>query len=148
MRADRSETRLTLAIIAPLPAEIAAVFSGMAPDMRARLQDIRALIFATADGAEGVGPIVETLKWNEPAYLPKRPRTGTTVRINRVKTSHTSCAVYFHCQTTLVETFRGLYPGEFGFEGRRALIMDIRKPLPREALAHCLALAFTYHRRK
>lgn len=133
--------------VAPPPTEIAAVFRGMAVDMRARLQDIRALILETAGGIADVGPIVETLKWNEPAYLPQRPRTGTTIRINRVKASDTDCAVYFHCQTTLVESFRGLYPDQFRFEGNRALIMDIRKPLPREALAHCVALAFTYHRK-
>ena len=33
-------------------------------------------------------------------------------------------AVYFHCQTDLVETFRELYPTEFSFGGNRSILFD------------------------
>lgn len=130
---------------APIDPGVAAVLDGMPPTMRARLTELRGLILETAAKTEGVGALVETLKWGEPAYRPKAPRTGTTVRMNAVKGSDSACALYFHCQTSLVETFRELYPA-LRYEGNRALLLDIRAPLPREAVAHCVALAFTYHR--
>jgi hypothetical protein len=129
---------------APIDPAVAAVLTGMALAMRARLTELRALILETA-AQTGVGPLVETLKWGEPAYRPKAPRTGTTVRMNAVKNSDADCALFFHCQTSLVETFRTLYPS-LRCEGNRAILLGIRLPLPRDALAHCIALAFTYHR--
>jgi len=131
--------------LAGIEPAVAAALDGMAPPMRARLSELRALIFETAANTHGVGALVESLKWGEPAYRPKAPRTGTTVRVNTVKNSDSACALYFHCQTTLVETFRELYPA-LRYDGNRALLLDIREPLPREALAHCIALAFTYRR--
>lgn len=127
---------------------VAAVLSRLPTRVRSRLEEMRALILDTAEVAEGVGPLLETLKWNEPAYLPKTPRTGSTVRMNSVKGSNRHYALYFHCQTGLVDQFRELYPDIFRFEGNRALIFDVAQPLPRAPLAHCIALALTYHRRK
>jgi hypothetical protein len=58
------------------------------------------------------------------------------------------CAVYFHCQTTLIGTFRRLFGDEFAFEGNRALLLKLSGPLPRVPLAACVAMALTYHRNK
>ena len=40
-----------------------------------------------------------------------------------MKSSAGQYAVYFHCQTDLVETFRELYP-ELSFSGNRAILLD------------------------
>jgi hypothetical protein len=64
-----------------------------------------------------------------------------------VKASPGQYAVYFHCQTDLVETFRELYPG-LSYSGNRAILLDADKKLPEVELRHCLALALTYHLRK
>ena len=56
-------------------------------------------------------------------------------------------AVYFHCQTDLVETFRELYP-ELRYGGNRSILLDAGEKLPEAALRHCVALALTYHVRK
>jgi hypothetical protein len=59
-----------------------------------------------------------------------------------VKPAADQYAVYFHCQTNLVETFRELYP-ELRFEGNRAILLDAREKPPEAALRHCVALALT-----
>lgn len=123
-----------------------AVFDAYPGGVRAELMALRALIFATARATAGVGPLVETLKWGQPAYLPARPRVGTTVRIDALKAPD-RYAVFFHCQTTLVSDFRERYPDVFDFQGNRAIILARGAALPRDALAHCIALALTYHRR-
>ena len=56
-------------------------------------------------------------------------------------------AIYFHCQTDLVETFRELYP-ELRYGGNRAILLDAGDKVPEKALRHCIALALTYHVRK
>ena len=56
-------------------------------------------------------------------------------------------AVYFHCQTDLVETFRELYP-DLRYGGNRSIVLDAADKLPDAALRHCVALALTYHLRK
>jgi hypothetical protein len=73
---------------------------------------------------------VETLKWGEPAYLPKKARVGTTVRINAVKGSADRYGAYFHCQTTLLESFRHLYPDAFTYEGSRAILFRLGEAYP------------------
>jgi hypothetical protein len=56
--------------------------------------------------------------------------------------------MYIHCQTTLLDSYRHLYPDDFTFEGQRALIFRTGRPPPEPALKHCIALALTYHRAK
>jgi quinol monooxygenase YgiN len=113
--------------------------------MRAALMVLHELILATAAETKGVGALVETLKWGEPAYLPKAPRVGTTVRINALKGSPDKVAVFFHCQTNLVASFRERCPDVLEFEGNRAIVLPVAKPLPAKALKHCIAMALTYH---
>ncbi len=128
--------------------QVAAVFAGYQEPVRTRLLDLRTLIFATAAETDGVGHLVETLKWGEPAYLTERPRTGSTIRINAVKGTDTGYALFVHCQTTLVATYRELYPDTFTFDGNRALLFSTQAPVPEDPLRHCIALALTYHRRR
>lgn len=124
---------------------VAKVFDDSPEDLRADLLALRELVFEVAQETPSIGPLVETLKWGEPAYLPARARTGTTVRINRLKGKSGGTALFFHCQTTLVSTFRELYPDRFEFEGNRAIILQSGRRLPRRELKHCIALALPYH---
>jgi hypothetical protein len=61
-----------------------------------------------------------------------------------VKSEPDKYALYFHCQTNLVETFRELYPN-LVYGGNRSILLDATKALPKDALRHCVALARTYH---
>lgn len=115
------------------------------PKIRLRLRELRDLIFEVAGSTPGVGRIEETLKWAEPAYLTSESQSGSTVRIGWRKKHPTQFAMYFHCQTNLVETFRRLFAGKLHFEGNRAIVMEQSGTIPVDSLAHCIRLALTYH---
>jgi hypothetical protein len=123
---------------------VQAVFDGYPPEIRDALLGLRDLIFEAAEGIDQVGGLTETLKWGQPSYLPERARVGTTVRIDARKKPHPGYAMYVHCQTSLADDFRELYPGLFSFEGNRAVLFD-DGDIPRDALKHCIGLALTYH---
>jgi hypothetical protein len=130
----------------PMLADMAAAFAAFPERVRARLLDARDLIFETAANLEGVGPLTETLKWGEPAYLTEATRSGSTIRLGWFRSSERECAVLFNCRTTLVEDFRERFPGVFTYEKNRAILLDARKPLPKAPLSACLGMALTYHR--
>ena len=69
-------------------------------------------------------------------------KVGSTVRISEKKPDQV--AMYFHCKTKLVETFKELYGGAFKFEGNRAIVFDVEDTIPVEALKHCIQLSLTY----
>jgi hypothetical protein len=106
---------------------------------------LRRLIFDTAKATKGVGALEETLKWGQPSYLTHETKSGSTIRVDQVKSAANQYAVYFHCQTDLVATFRQLYPDEFSFGGNRSILFNVEDEIPEAALRHCLALALTYH---
>ncbi|GGC60167.1 hypothetical protein GCM10010994_18540 [Chelatococcus reniformis] len=108
--------------------------------------EARELIFATAAVTPGVGPLAETLKWGEPAYLTMASRSGSTVRLGRVGDDPRG-AVLFNCRTTLVGSFRAHFADALAFAGNRAILLDGSAPLPTSALSLCLRMALTYHRR-
>ena len=97
---------------------VAQVFETYPPSARRKLMALRDLIFQTAASTEGVGEIEETLKWGVPAYVTSKTRSGSTVRIDWKKSNPTQYAMYFHCQTNLVETFRTLFPYTTLFRSR------------------------------
>jgi hypothetical protein len=131
-----------------MPADVAEIFASYPLAIRTKLKEVRQLIFEVARTNEGVAPLRETLKWGVPAYLPAKPRTGSTIRLGWMSAAPKHCAVYFHCQTRLIGTFRRLFASEFMFEGNRALLLKLSGPLPRIPLAACVAMALTYHRNK
>lgn len=122
-----------------------AVFNGYPPALRPALLELRRLILDTAVDA-GVGPLLETLKWGQPAYLTAGPRTGATLRIDALKGSLDQYAMYVNCKTTLMDSYRLMYPDAFQYEGQRALIFSTASTPPEAPLRHCIALALTYHR--
>ncbi|MCR9094609.1 MAG: DUF1801 domain-containing protein [bacterium] len=128
--------------------KIAAIFEGYPPKARRRLLELRALIFRTARETDGVGPLEETLKWSEPAYVTSETKSGTTVRIDWKDASPDSIQLYVHCQTSLIERFREEFDGLLEFEGNRAIRIPIAGTLPREPLGFCIAEALTYHLQK
>jgi hypothetical protein len=128
-------------------AAVDAVFSAYPRPVQARLLALRRLIFDTAKSTKGVGALEEALKWGQPSYLTPESKSGSTIRIDQLKTQAGGYAVYFHCQTDLVETFRELYP-ELRYGGNRSILLDAGEKLPEAALRHCIALALTYHARK
>jgi hypothetical protein len=129
----------------PFAPDVARVFRTYPAPIRRRLLRLRQLIFDTA-ASLGVGRLEETLRWGEPAYV-TTTGSGSTIRINRRRQNPTQYAMYFHCRTSLVDTFRTAFPGTFTFEGNRAIAFDEGERVPVRELAVCIATALTYHRK-
>ena len=126
---------------------VAQKFANYPPRIRRRMLALRRLIFSTAAKLNDVGELAETLKWGEPSYAPVKAKIGTAVRIDWKPARPTQLAMYFHCQTNLVDTFRTLFQTELKFEGNRALLFDLDQPPSKDVLALCIAAALRYHRR-
>jgi Domain of unknown function (DU1801) len=131
---------------------IAAIFGAYPTAVQEHLMRLRHLILDVASATDGVGELEETLKWGQPSYLTKQTKSGSLIRIDRVKTRTESqdnkYAMYFHCQTSLIENFKEKYHGLFEFEGNRAIIFSNNDTLPIEELRDCIALALTYNLNK
>jgi len=110
-----------------------------------KLRELRQLIIETAEETEGVEQLVETTKWGEPSYV---TRGGSTIRMDWKQKTPNNFYLYFICTTELVGTFRFIFGEELSFEGDRAIVLSLHKPLPAAALKKCIVLALTYHRVK
>lgn len=121
-------------------------FNGYPDQAKKQLMRLRALILASAESTAGLTSLEETLKWGEPSYLTKH---GSTIRMNWSAKRPEYFALYFQCTSSLVSTFRTLYPQQLNFEGNRAILFPIdTTALPEAAIKHCLTLALTYHKVK
>lgn len=123
-------------------------FGAYQDNVRRKLLDLRRLIFDTAAQTPGVGMLEETLKWGQPSYLTSTTRSGSTIRIDEVKSTPNQYALYFNCQTNLVETFRELYPEDLVYQNNRAILFEIGRQMPEDVVQHCIGLALTYHLHK
>lgn len=147
-----TDPRLTANLMQPMQpmhpikqTDIASVFASYPDAIRGKLLDLRALIFDVAAQTAGVGALEESLKWGEPAYITAASKSGSTVRIAWKKSKPTQYAMYFNCQTTLVDSFKTMFPTAFKFEGNRALVFAEHDKVPVEALRICVEMALTYH---
>lgn len=103
-------------------------------------EELRAVIFETAEQSPRIGTLDESLKWGEPSFTPKKKNVGSSVRLAQ---RDGAVAVMFICTTKLVDRFREIYPDDFNFEGSRALVFSDGETIPKEQLKHCIALALT-----
>ena len=128
--------------------EVAGIFQAYPVDVKAKLLFLRQLIFDVASRTDGVGELEETLKWGQPSYLTPVTKSGSLIRVDRIKSQEGKYAMYFHCQTTLVDTFKEMYRGVFEFEGNRSIIFSAKDKIPVEELSQCISTALTYHLKK
>ena len=125
--------------------DVAEVFNNYPEPMCQKMMFLRQLVLDTASETKGVGTVEETLKWGEPSYLSK---SGSTVRMDWKRSKPDQYALYFHCKTRLVETFREIYRDKFRFESNRAIVFNINDEIPVNELKHCISLSLRYHRIK
>lgn len=121
---------------------VAAAFDAYPGNVRRQLLRLRQLVVDVADSHDAVGRLEETLKWGEPSYLVKG---GSTIRLGMPSSSPECFAMYFNCNTRLVDTFREIYPDTFEFEGNRAIVFALGSQIDTDALRHCIELALRYH---
>ena len=125
--------------------EVAKVIATYPIKIQKKINQLRNLVFEAASEIPNLSKIEETLKWGEPSYLVKN---GSTIRIAWKQSAPDHFAIYFNCQTTLVDTFKELYRDQCPFEGNRAMLFHVDDVLPILVVKHCMKLALTYHRIK
>ncbi|MEO9599131.1 DUF1801 domain-containing protein [Parasphingorhabdus sp.] len=130
-----------------IPEQTRAAWADFPEGLTSKLRQLRSLVLEVAKGDPAVGPLEETLKWGEVAFLTPGTKSGTTIRINRHKKSDDAYAFYVHCQTDLIDRYKQLYGDRLTFEGNRAVIFNAKDRLPVDAVKHCIAMALTYHLR-
>lgn len=126
----------------PMPQTVRAAFEHYPEAARAPLMGIRALIFEEAE-TRAIGPLTETLKWGEPAYLTVK-KAGTTIRLAWKAKAPDVVQMLVHCNTSLIDRWRSQF-AELRFAGNRALHLPIG-PIPEAALRQMIGQALTYHR--
>jgi len=108
---------------------------------------LRAIAFEVSRQAD-IGPLDETLKWGQPAWRPRRPRTGSTLRVNWSPSHPGHLMAFVDCKTDLASQMSTRFPGQFRNDGTRALAFDLDGALPQHAIWQLANLTFTYHQRK
>ena len=103
-------------------------------------------LFHTVAEERGVAPLTESLKWGQPAWRPRQPRTGTTLRMDWTQADPAHLMLHVDCKTMLAARMRTLYPDLPDNDGRRRIAVALDRPLPEQALAHLAEMTFTYHR--
>lgn len=124
--------------------QVKVKFDSYPSDVAIELGQIRQLIFTVAK-EEGIEDLIETLKWGEPSYIAK---TGSAIRFDYKAKLPSQYCLYFNCKTTLIATFKEVYPHTFQYCGNRAIIFALGQQIPTKALAHCISMALRYKQLK
>jgi GAF domain-containing protein len=126
-------------------AQFEARFSEYADDMRAKLSELRDLIVECAKAA-GIERLELVTKWGQPSFVTVKPKIGTTIRIDEDQSNGGFVAVYVHCQTSLVEEWRQLFP-HLTFGGNRSVHFRLDENLSGADIRFIISSALTYHAR-
>lgn len=125
--------------------EVFSLFESYPKDLKLKLLALREIIFEVAKKNKVVGELEETLKWGQPSYVTSKSKSGSTIRIDKIKSKDYDYAMFFHCQTNLVDSFREMFRDELKFEGNRAILFKTKDKLATEKLKLCISMALTYH---
>jgi len=125
--------------------KVTAVFANYPDFIRDKMQSLRELVIETAEETEGIYKLEEALKWGEPSFITK---DGSTLRIDWKEKTPDQFAMYFHCSTRLVDTFRLVFHHKFKYEGKRAIVFQLNQKIPKAELKECIKAALTYHKVK
>lgn len=128
-----------------LPAEIAAYLEERPEELHAPLLSLRRLVFQTAAEDVRIGPLVETLKWGEPAYLTQASGAGTTLRLGWKRALPGHFGMFFNCRTRVSEQIKQIFPDTFTFDGTRGLLFKVGEEVPQDEVKICMGLVLTYH---
>ncbi|MBX2836041.1 MAG: DUF1801 domain-containing protein [Gammaproteobacteria bacterium] len=110
------------------------------------LLQLRTYIFDTAQEHSDIGELSEVLRWGELSYLTEATGAGTMIRLAVNKQGEP--ALFFHCGTSLIESYRAQYTHIFKFEGNRALVIPEPVQDYEAELKHCIYQALTYKLKK
>jgi len=117
-------------------------FESYPKNIKQKMNALRDLILETATEIDNINEIEETLKWGEPSYIAKK---GSTIRMDWKTKAPDQYAMYFNCNTSLVETFKTVYGDLFKYEKNRAILFDLNEKIPKKELKECIEMALQYH---
>ncbi|WP_107039156.1 DUF1801 domain-containing protein [Brumimicrobium mesophilum] len=118
------------------------VFANYPDFVRDKMQMLRGLVIETAKESNGVDILTETLKWGEPSFVTKN---GSTLRMDWKAKSPNFYAMYFQCNSRLIDTFKLVFDKQFQFEGNRAIVFQLNQKIPELELKQCIKAALNYH---
>ena len=124
------------------PPDVKHVISRYPTAARAGVMALRKLIYDVASEHPQTSPLIETLRWGQPAYL-TASRAGSTLRLGLHKDAQ--FALFAHCQTSIIRTYAETFPGWDRFDGNRAVLFDDVSQIEPERLAHLVRHGLTYH---
>jgi len=106
---------------------------------------LRRLVLEVASETKEMAQVEETLKWGEPSYLVVK---GSTIRFDWKPKTPDQYAMYFKCTSKLVPSFKMVYNNLFVYEGDRAIVFGLDKPILEVELKKCIKAALRYHKVK
>ena len=111
--------------------KVDAVFANYPDFVRDKMQALRELVLETAEETEGVYQLEES-----------------TLRMDWKEKTPDQYAMYFHCSSRLVDTFRLVFNHKFQYEGKRAIVFKLNQKIPKAELKECIKATLTYHKVK
>ena len=111
--------------------KVDAVFANYPDFVRDKMQALRELVLETAEETEGVYQLEES-----------------TLRMDWKEKTPDQYAMYFHCSSRLVDTFRLVFNYKFQYEGKRAIVFKLNQKIPKAELKECIKATLTYHKVK
>ncbi|MDY8135368.1 DUF1801 domain-containing protein [Aquimarina sp. 2201CG5-10] len=125
--------------------DVQSIFNNYPDSVKNKMLELRELVIETAKEIEEITKLEETLKWGEPSYLTK---IGSTLRIDWKPKTPDQYAMYFQCTSRLISTFKIIFKNTFDFEGKRAIVFQVKDNIPVEELKYCIKAALIYHKVK
>lgn len=122
---------------------VAALYKSYPEPVRAKLIQLRQMIYTLAEEDEHIGTVEETLKWGVPSYQTKAPKSGTPVRLQWLETK-AQYGIFVHCQTTLIESFKPSCTG-LKYDKNRGILFHQNEEFPEGDIEVFLRSALTYH---
>ena len=122
--------------------EVENIFNNYPDSVRRKMLTLREIVIGTAKEIDELSSLEETLRWGEPSFISKY---GSTIRMDWKPKNPYQYAMYFQCTSSLVPTFKMVFNDVFEFEGKRAIIFQLNKEIPVEALKLCIKAALMYH---
>ncbi len=119
--------------------EVQTAFDAFPPAVKSGALALRALIYETAKGIEGIGAPIECLRWGQPSYITP---IGSTLRIGTPKSG--GFALYAHCQSTIISQFAEIFGADYKIEGNRAVVFQSIEDIQPEKLRLMIEHALTY----
>ena len=83
----------------------------------------------------------------KPSYVSHTPKSGTTLRLSKLKISESEYGLFVHCQTSLIEDFRVAYP-DLNYDKNRGILFDSHESIQTDVIKLFIFLVLSYQNRK